>query len=234
MRNRLTPRTGLSRFWELLTRDLWDFFRANLVLLAGLCPSTLLIVWGIWGHSLLAAMLGGILSGAVGGPLLCGLCGTILFALEDRAGFWSLQYKSILKRCWKNALLPGVISGAAAALWLFEAAVLVQQGPIPPMAAFLMLEVLFFLAGLLNYVFPQIAAGSVPVQNIYSGSIALFLRFLPRSLGAAAVQTTYWTGFLLLLPRSVPLLIVTGFWFPTLISLMLLQGPLSSCGEADA
>ena len=226
MENELPPKTGLSRLWELLTRDLWDFFRANLILMAGLCPGILLVAWGIWGHSLLVALLGGILSGLAGGPLGCGLCDTLLCALYDQAGFWSLQYKQAMKRSWKKALLPGIASAIVIVLWIFEANILVQQGPLPPVIAVAMLEVLFFLTGIFNYVFPQLAMGNVTVRQVYSNSIRFFISALPRSLAAAAVQTLYWTGFLLFFPRSVPLLVASGFWFPTLLSLMILQPSL--------
>lgn len=43
---------------------------------------------------------------------------------------------------------------------------------------------------------------------------------------AEAVQTVYWVGFLLLLPRSVPVLMVTGVWLPGLLSMLILLKPM--------
>lgn len=40
------------------------------------------------------------------------------------------------------------------------------------------------------------------------------------------VQTAYWMAFLLLLPRSVPLLMVTGLWLPCLLSMLILSKPM--------
>jgi len=215
-------KTGTVRFWELVLRKGWDLFRANLILLAGVCPGILLTIWGIWGGSLPLALLGGVVGGLAGGPLLCGLYNTIICALHSESGFWSLYYKRALKRNWKNALLPGIAVGLILALWLFEAIILGAQGPVPLLVMLILVEVLFFLLGISNYAFPQIVMAPTPARNVYFNSIRFFLSNLPRSIAAAAVQTVYWVCFLLLLPRSVPVLAVTGFWLPCLISMMIL------------
>lgn len=67
---------------------------------------------------------------------------------------------------------------------------------------------------------------SVSARSLYANSVRLFVGLLPRSIAAAAVQTVYWGGFLLLLPRSVPLLAATGFWLPCLICLKILAEPM--------
>lgn len=219
-------KTGLARFWELLTTNFWNLFRANLFLLLGALPGVLLTVWGIWGRSLPIALAGGAAAGLMGGPLLCGLYGTILRALREEPGFWSLQYKHELKQDWKQALLPGAAMGLILALWLFEAAALGAQGPVSPVALFALAEVLFFVLGIGNYVFPQIVMVRVSTAKLYSNSIRLFIGLLPRSLAAAAVQSVYWVLFLLLLPRSVPVLMVTGFWLPCLLSMLILVRPM--------
>lgn len=219
-------RSGLARFGALLLRRFWDFFRASSLLLIGMLPGILLAVWGIWGHSLPLALAGGAIGGLAGGPLLCGLYGTILRALREEPGFWSLSYKHTLKENWKDALLPGAVLGLILGLWLFEAVTLGAQGPVSPIALFALVEVLFFVLGIGNYVFPQIVMARVSAGNVYANAIRLFIGLLPRSVAAAAVQTAYWALFLLLLPRSVPMLMATGFWLPCLLSMMVLLRPM--------
>ena len=215
-------KSGFARFCEMLFSNFWNFFRANLILLAGALPGTVLVIWGIWGRSLLLALAGGMVGGLMSGPLLCGLYGTILRALRGEPGFWSLQYKRELKRDWKEALFPGGATGLILSLWLFEAAALGAQGLISPVALFALAEVLFFVLGIGSYVFPQIVMVSASTPRLYSNSIHLFIGLLPRSLAAATVQTVYWVGFLLLLPRSVPMLMATGVWLPCLLSTVIL------------
>lgn len=216
-------KTGLAWFFALLLRRFWDFFRASLLLLVGVVPGVLLTIWGIWGHSLPTALLGGVLGGLIGGPLLCGLYGTILRSLHGEPGFWSLSYKHTLKRNWRDALLPGAVLGLILSLWLFEAVTLGAQGPVSSVTLLALAEVLFFVLGLSAYVFLQITMVRASAQKIYSNSIRLFIGLLPRSAASAAVQTVYWGVFLLFLPRSVPLLMATGFWLPCLLSMIILR-----------
>lgn len=217
---------GIARLWEVLTRDIWDFFRANLILFVSSCPGMLLVLWGIWGHSLVIVLFGGVVLGILGAPFLCGLYDTLLRALRDDAGFWSLQYKQALKQDWKDALLPGSVGGMILAVWLFEASVLLEQKEFSGAAFIAMLEVIFFLAGIFNYIFAQIALVSVSAKKLYSNSIRLFVGALPYSMAAAAVQLVYWGIFYIYLPQSVPFLMISGFWFPNLLVLMILMKPL--------
>lgn len=216
-------KTGLAWFFAFLLRRFWDFFRASLLLLLGVLPGVLLTVWGVWGHSLPVALLGGILGGLIGGPLLCALYGTILRSLRGEPGFWFLSYKCTLKQNWRVALLPGAVLGLILALWLFEAVALGTQGAVSPIVLLALAEVLFFVLGLSAYVFPQIIMVRASTRNVYFNSIRLFIGILPRSAASAAVQTVYWGGFLLLLPRSVPALMATGFWLPCLLSMIILR-----------
>ena len=222
----IVQKKGIARLWEILTRDIWDFFRANLILFAASCPGILLVVWGIWGHSLVVVLLGGVVLGILGAPFLCGLYDTLLRALRDDAGFWSLQYKQALKQDWKDALLPGIVGGVILAVWLFEASVLLEQKDLSGSALVAMLEVVFFLTGIFHYIFAQIVLVSVSAKKLYSNSIRLFVGALPYSVAAAAVQLVYWGIFYMYLPRSVPFLMISGFWFPNLLVLMILMKPL--------
>lgn len=217
---------GIARLWEVLTRDIWDFFRANLILFVSSCPGILLVVWGIWGHSQAVVLIGGVVLGILGAPFLCGLYDTLLRSLRDDAGFWSLQYKQALKQDWKDALLPGIAGGMILAVWLFEASVLWEQNEFLGAAFIAMLEVIFFLAGIFNYIFAQIVLVSVSAKKLYSNSIRLFVGALPYSIAAAAIQLAYWGIFYMYLPRSVPFLMISGFWFPNLLVLMILMKPL--------
>lgn len=137
-----------------------------------------------------------------------------------------MSYKRTLKQNWREALLPGAVLGLVLSLWLFEAVALGVQGKVTPLALLALAEVLFFVLGLSVYIFPQIVMVRVSAQNVYFNSIRLFIGLLPRSAASAAVQTVYWGGFLLLLPRSVPALMVTGFWFPCLLSTIIVRGPM--------
>lgn len=219
----------IAPFGRILFGGFLDFFRANLILLAGVLPGILLTVWGIWSRFLPLVVIGGLTGGLAGGPLLCGLYSTIFRALREEPGFWSLAYKKALKQSGRDALAPGAVFGLLLGLWLYAAADLGRQGTISTGKLFALVEVLFFLLGLSHYVFYQVTMVHVSVRNLYFNSIRMFIGFLPRSLASAAVQTLYWAVFLLLLPRSVPALIITGFWLPCLLSVRIVLRPMESC-----
>lgn len=220
------PKKGIARLWELIIRDFWNFFRANLILLISACPGMVLIMWGTWGHSLTVALIGGIVLGLLGTPFICCLFDTLLRSLRDEAGFWSLQYKRALKQNWKDALLPGIIFGVLLAVWIFEMNVLIEQENISGLTLIVMLEFIFFLMGIFNYVFSQITLVSVSASKLYANSVRLFIGAFPNSVAAAIVQLVYWGCFWMFLPKSVPFLMISGFWLPNLFVLMILVKPL--------
>ena len=220
------PKKGLARLCELIIRDFWNFFRANLILFLSICPGMLLIMWGTWGQSLPVTLVGGIILGLLGTPFICCLFDTLLRSLRDEAGFWSLQYKRALKQNWKVALLPGIVFGVILAVWIFEMNLLIKQENMSGLALIVMLEVIFFLAGIFNYVFSQIALVSVSASKLYVNSVRLFIGALPNSVAAAIVQLVYWGCFWMFLPKTVPFLMISGFWFPNLLALMILMKPL--------
>lgn len=90
-------KVGLPRFFELLGRDLWAFYRASFLCLLGFLPGTALAVFGQMGGSALLTVLGGLLGGLLGGPFLSGMIDTTLRALRDEPGYWWHTYQARLE-----------------------------------------------------------------------------------------------------------------------------------------
>ena len=76
-------KVGLPRFFELLGRDLWAFYRASFLCLLGFLPGTALAVFGQMGGSALLTVLGGLLGGLIG--ILIGVAGA--FGICSLIGF---------------------------------------------------------------------------------------------------------------------------------------------------
>ena len=76
-------KVGLPRFFELLGRDLWAFYRASFLCLLGFLPGTALAVFGQMGGSALLTVLGGLLGGLFGssGPAID--CDASAFVLQN-------------------------------------------------------------------------------------------------------------------------------------------------------
>lgn len=86
-------KVGIARFFELLGRDLWSFYRASFLCCAAFLPGFAAVLFGLMAHLPLLCALGGALGGALAGPFLVGLADTVLRALRDEPGYWWHTYK---------------------------------------------------------------------------------------------------------------------------------------------
>lgn len=219
-------KTGVPRFFELLGRDLWSFYKASLLCCLAFLPGAALAGYGLLGPSLPLTLLGGLLAGALGAPFLCGMIDTVLRALRDEPGYWWLQYKRALKLDWKESLVPGALFGLLLSLWLFLLRTLPEMEDVPTSVWVCVIVGAVMLVGFFSYMFAQVAAVSLPLKKLIKNSGLFFVGALPRTLASAIVQCVYWALVLGYLPFTVPVLVVTGFWLPVLISLMILYPPL--------
>ena len=58
-------KTGFPRFWETLSRDFWDVFRAGFLALAGCLPFLTGVAFSLYSHVLIFAPIFGLLGGAI-------------------------------------------------------------------------------------------------------------------------------------------------------------------------
>lgn len=217
----LPPRYGLSRVWELLSWDLWKYFRAGFLALLGALPLLVGTAFALYSHVLLFAPLAGILGGAAAGPGLCGLADTILRGLRDEPGFWWHLYKRAWKRNAKASLLPGAVGGgllATQVFLLFHAGAL---GLSTAMGAALTAGVLVVL-GVSLYLWPQLALMELSFPQLLKNAGLLFLGQLPRSLAALAVLALFLALSVRYFYVAVSLLPFVNFWLPAFPALFLI------------
>lgn len=211
-------KTGLVRFWEILSRDFWNVFRAGFLALAGSLPFLIGTAFSLNSHVLLFAPVCGLIGGAVAGPGLCALADTILRGLRDEPGFWWHLYKRAWRRSAKAALLPGAMGGMLLAtdfFLLFHAGTLKLSLSV---GAGLAAGILLVLAISL-YLWPQLALMELRFTQLLKNSALLFLGQLPRSVAALVIMAGYLGLMLHFFPLSVSLLPFLNLWFPTLPSL---------------
>ena len=104
-----TPRKkGVSRFVELLGRDLGSMFKSGLLALAACLPAGLLVCLALLAESLPLVLLAAAAAGWLTGPAMTGLYDTILRALRDEPGYWWHTYRRVWKHSFRSSLLPGV------------------------------------------------------------------------------------------------------------------------------
>ena len=88
--------------------------------------------------------------------------------------------------------------------------------------------------GLITYIIPQIALLDMSFAGILKNAVLLFLGYLPRSIGAVAVQVVYWGVFLLFFPVSLYILPFTNLWLPMVPSLLIIYIPMEKSFNLEA
>lgn len=218
-------KTGFPRLWEILSRDLWDIFRAGFLALLGCAPLFVGVGFALYSHVMLYAAVAGLVGGVIAGPELCALSDTILRALRDEPGFWWHTYKRAWRRNARASLLAGAVGGlllSAQVFLLFHAGAL---GMGVWMGALLVAGMLLALA-MSQYVWPQLALMELGFAQVLKNSALLCLGQLPRTVGALAITAVYWAFMLWTIQLSITLLPLTNFWLPTLPSLFLIYPAL--------
>lgn len=214
-------KTGLPRFWEVLSRDFWDIFRAGFLALAGGVPFLIGLAFSLTSHVLLFAPVCGLVGGAVAGPQLCGLADTILRALRDKPGFWWHTYRRAWKRNARDALLPGAVGGLLLSTQMFLLFHAGALGLRTAAGAGLIAGVLLVLAISL-YFWPQLALMELPFLRLVKNALLLFLGQLPRSTGALAILAGYLGLMARFFTLAVTLLPFTNLWVPIFPALFLI------------
>ena len=213
-----TPRKkGVSRFVELLGRDLGSMFKSGLLALAACLPAGLLVCLALLAESLPLVLLAAAAAG-----WLTGLYDTILRALRDEPGNWWHTYRRVWKRSFRSSLLPGI---AFTALWsclLYAWLAAAPAGPLLLSAACLTACGLYFWL--------QSALFESSTARKLENCLRMAVGFLPRTLAAVAVQLLY----LFILPRLGFFGLLTGLWLPSLLAIMLVYPPLEHTLDLEA
>ena len=223
---RTPPRKkGLPRLAEVLGRDLGSIGKAGLLALAACLPAGLLICLALLAESLPLVLLAAAAAGWLTGPAMTGLYDTILRALRDEPGYWWVTYRRAWKRNLKACLVPGILCGLLLAMQVFLFFILLETGTSSP--SWVATIVGFFITlGLTFYIVPQLALVDLPLLGILKNSLLLFIAYFPRTLGSMLVMGGYWALYLLFYPLSPLVLVVTNFWLPVSITLLILYIPL--------
>lgn len=216
---------GFARLIEILGRDLWPFFKAGFLTLLGAVPFLVLMVMAIATHAVIFVLAAGIIGGMIAAPQMCGLADTVLRSLRDEPGYWWVTYRRAWKRNLKACVVPGILCGLLLAMQVFLFFILLETGTSSP--SWVATIVGFFITlGLTFYIVPQLALVDLPLLGILKNSLLLFIAYFPRTLGSMLVMGGYWALYLLFYPLSPLVLVVTNFWLPVSITLLILYIPL--------
>lgn len=194
-------KVGAARFFELLGRDLWPFYKASILCVLGFAPGYAAVLFSTMAASLPLCLLSGAVGGLIAAPVFCGMLDTILRALRDEPGYWWHTYRMAWKQNWRESLLPGAGAGFCLGLW-----------------AFLLVFCL--------YLFAQVVLVSVSQAERLKNAALFMIGFLPRTLAAGAVLCIYWGVMLAWMPYTIPVVLILGFWLPCTLALQIIYPAL--------
>ncbi len=218
-----TPRKkGFARFFELVGRDFGSFFKANLLCVVSAIPAAFLVSFGLFSHSLLITLLGGILGGMLLGPFYAGLHDTVLRAMRDEPGYWWHVYKRAMKNNWKQSLVPGALCGLLLTSQITVVWLILQSGMklTIPMVMLFMADLL--ITGMCTpFLWGQLVLMDMPFAMVLKNSLLFALGNAPRALILAFLQILYWGFMLLFMPVTSVLVLLFGFSLIVLITQMI-------------
>lgn len=219
-------KVGAARFFELLGRDLWPFYKASILCVLGFAPGYAAVLFSTMAASLPLCLLSGAVGGLIAAPVFCGMLDTILRALRDEPGYWWHTYRMAWKQNWRESLLPGAGAGFCLGLWAFLLYALPDLENVPISVWICMVLGIFFLLVFCLYLFAQVVLVSVSQAERLKNAALFMIGFLPRTLAAGAVLCIYWGVMLAWMPYTIPVVLILGFWLPCTLALQIIYPAL--------
>lgn len=229
--------TGFDRYRQVLERDAMSFFLGGLVSLAGFLPFGLGMLYAILSTSTLVMLASSVLGGLFAGPALYGMYDLLFRSLRDAPSDWWTSYRNAIRQHWKSALIPGIVFCLFLGFITF-AALLLFWWPVSmpsPGTVVLFFTSLLITTMLSSVYWPQLVLFQQTTRLRLKNALLFCLRYFWHTAGVAALQVGYWAVWALLLPWSVLLLPLIGFWFILFLSNFLLYHDLDQAfGLEDA
>lgn len=222
---------GFARLAELMDQDFFHFLNAGLLALVSLAPLAVGVLFAVRTQAFLPMILAGILGGIFAAPQVTALCDTILRSLRDEGGYWWLNYQQAWRKNLKSSLMPGVLFGT-----LFSAQIFAWSSMEIPEAGHLVLLILGMLlsAEIAIYVFAQIPLMELPLFGMLRNAILLIFGHVIHSVAAASAVILYIMLMWHFFPYSLPILLLGGAWFPTLLALLIIYSDLDEAFGIEA
>ena len=219
--------TGLKRIWEMLSRDYLTFWGAGIIQLFLTFPFAFGVGLACATHSLLFALLAGIIGGMLAAPGFYGLTDTLMRSLRDEPGFWWLRYSYAVRKNWKSTLLPGALMGTVFSVQLF----ILHHMPLLGGGLGLFgcqIVSMVVSTGLFLWALPQHVLLELRFGALVKNSLLLFFRFFGKTMQASLLFLLYMLLVWAIFPASVFLLLVAGLWLPLLCAFQIIYPTLDN------
>lgn len=225
---------GFYRYRQLLSNRFGQWWKVNLLTLAGFVPLAAGIFCAAASASILILLPCSIVGGAIAGPFLAGMYDAVLRGLRDDPMPWKDAYARSWRQNWRGGMLLGAVTGFLAGLYVFMGMLFWWAGKPPPMGV-----VAVYLAGLLlilaagSLLWPQLVLfRQTPVIRLRN--CALFcIRYFWRVAGVGLLQLGFWAVMVLFAPWTLLLLPVTGVWYIVFLSQFLIYEQMEEAFHID-
>lgn len=206
--------TGFPRYTEVLEQNFKKFLCANLLTLAAFLPFGIGVLLAILSSSVLVLIPACIIGGVLAGPALSCMYDAIMRGLRDVSGNWWENYKHAWRQNWRQSMLPGILFCFILGFYIFMAMLFWWSTRFPGFGTLaLYIFGLLLFSMFFSVCWPQIALFEQPFRQCARNCLLFMIRFFSKTAGIAFLQMLYWALLVLLLPVSVFLLPLTGFWF---------------------
>lgn len=223
---RFTPgvrKGGFPRYREILEANYKVFFLVGFIALVFYIPLAAGLVYAVGSRSSLAAILAGLVGGAIAGPGYACLVDLIMRRLRDDKGDWTVCWKRSMRQNWKASLLPGAVQGLFLALIVFSGT-LIYWGAAPISVGTLLLLAFSIVLGtmVLTVWWPQVVTfDQKPLQQVKNAVLFGVFHF-GKTLLSAIVQILWWAVLVLFMPWTAFVVPIIGLWYILFVALHLI------------
>lgn len=207
-------KTGFKRFFELISRNFMDFWKASMLLTLCCVPMGISLVPGLLfpdylGMLLISGVLF-VLSSALVGPALVSMHAIIVFSLRDEPFFFWHAYKKAWKENWKQASKASMMFSALAGLEVLAGSVYLKQENQTISAIFLAMILLGLLVVATCWLFTmlQMLYLAMPLRTMLKNSLLIAFGYANRAMVAGLICVITVAAIILLFPISILLLMV--------------------------
>ena len=225
-------KTGLKRIWEMVARDFMAFWRAGILNLLLMFPFAYGAGYACATHSLLFALLVGIIGGIIAAPGFYGLADTLLRSLRDESGYWWYRYSRALQKNWKSTLLPGALMGTVVSVQFF---ILMHMHLLGGGLGLFLCQIVSMVVstGIFVWALPQQVLLELSFMALIKNSLLLFFRYFFKTLQASLLLLFFAVIILAVFPNSIFLLLVVGLWLPILCSFQIIYPTLNDIFDIE-
>ena len=207
---------GFNRYKQLLSIRFGQWWKVNLITLAGLAPLAGGIFYAIGVSSMLVLLPCCVVGGMIAGPFLAGLYDAILRGLRDDPTPWKDAYIRSWRQNWRGSLLPGALLGLLAGVYAFMA-------PAPGLGTLaLYLFSLLLVLVVCTVYWPQLVLFDQSPAIRLRNCVLFCVKYFWRVMGTGLVQLAFAAFYVLFAPWSALLLLVIGAWYIVFLAQLLI------------